>query len=83
MLYFSCAEIGIMGAPSAMVPKEIDRNTKIFFVIYSHTTSMLYFSCADIGIIGAPSAMVPEKYTEEIWNRWGIFTLDQGNMSVK
>lgn len=36
------------------------RGTGIFFVIYSHTTSILYFNCADIGMMGAPSAMVPE-----------------------
>ena len=31
----------------------------IFFVMYSHTTSMLYFSCVDIGTTRAPLAMVP------------------------
>ena len=31
----------------------------IFFVMYSHTTSMFSFNCAEIGIIGAPSATVP------------------------
>ena len=38
--------------------------TGIFFVIYSHTTSMLYFNWADIGITGAPSAIVPVKYEQ-------------------
>lgn len=33
--------------------------TGIFFVIYSHRTSILYFSCAEIGTTGAPSATVP------------------------
>ncbi|EZA59045.1 hypothetical protein X777_15686 [Ooceraea biroi] len=37
--------------------------TGIFFVMYSHSTSMLYFNCAEIGIIGAPSATVPEIET--------------------
>lgn len=34
--------------------------TGIFFVIYSHNTSILYFNCAEIGTTGAPSATVPK-----------------------
>lgn len=35
------------------------KGTGIFFVMYSHKTSILYFNCAEIGITGAPSATVP------------------------
>lgn len=35
------------------------KGTGIFFVMYSHKTSILYLSCAEIGITGAPSATVP------------------------
>lgn len=34
----------------------------IFFVIYSHKTSILYFNWAEMGITGAPSATVPENH---------------------
>lgn len=35
MLYFSCAEIGIIGAPSATVPKTKSSSTSSFNIVFT------------------------------------------------